>query len=174
MIVVAPRAWQPALQEFVTYKRKLLRVEVRPLEEVLQVATGVDDLEKLKRFLYAEWRERGLRYVLLVGDVDVMPVRYMVLDRVTPAAYDYAFCWLQHGKSAERVDSGRWFCAGAGQCIGTALSGHERKYGDVRCAQFGLRRGATREHIRLGDCWAAAVRFYFEAEHLASLKPNAD
>jgi hypothetical protein len=29
--------------------------------------------------------------VLLVGDVDVMPVRYMVLDRVTPAAFDYAF-----------------------------------------------------------------------------------
>src|SRR5262249_5394758 len=25
------------------------------------------------------------------GDVDVMPVRYMVLDRVTPAAFDYAF-----------------------------------------------------------------------------------
>ena len=32
-----------------------------------------------------------LRYVLLVGDADVMPVRYMVLDRVTPAAFDYAF-----------------------------------------------------------------------------------
>ena len=29
--------------------------------------------------------------MLLVGDVDVMPVRYMVLDRVTPAAFDYAF-----------------------------------------------------------------------------------
>lgn len=28
---------------------------------------------------------------LLVGDVDVMPVRYMVLDRLTPAAFDYAF-----------------------------------------------------------------------------------
>ena len=27
---------------------------------------------------------RRLRYVLLVGDADVMPVRYMVLDRVTP------------------------------------------------------------------------------------------
>ena len=29
--------------------------------------------------------------MLLVGDADVMPVRYMVLDRVTPAAFDYAF-----------------------------------------------------------------------------------
>ncbi len=29
--------------------------------------------------------------MLLVGDADIMPVRYMVLDRVTPTAYDYAF-----------------------------------------------------------------------------------
>ena len=29
--------------------------------------------------------------MLLVGDVDVLPVRYMVLDRITPAAFDYAF-----------------------------------------------------------------------------------
>lgn len=90
LFVVAPRGWLPALEEFIPYKRTLLPVEVRPLEEVLQKATGADDPEKLKRFLYTEWRGRGLGYVLLVGDVDVMPVRYMVLDRVSPAAYDYA------------------------------------------------------------------------------------
>src|ERR1019366_3631019 len=39
----------------------------------------------------SEWRGRGLGYALLVGDVDVLPVRYMCLDRVTPAAFDYAF-----------------------------------------------------------------------------------
>ena len=27
---------------------------------------------------------------------------------------------------------------------------------------------------RLGDCWAGAIRHYYEAEHLARLKPNAD
>lgn len=90
-LVVAPRAWLPTLEEFVAYKRTRLPTEVRPLEDILHGSTGADDPEKLKRFLYAEWRERGLGYVLLVGDVDVMPVRYMVLDRVTRAAYDYAF-----------------------------------------------------------------------------------
>ena len=29
--------------------------------------------------------------MLLVGDATVLPVRYMVLDRVTPAAFDTAF-----------------------------------------------------------------------------------
>ncbi len=52
---------------------------------------GVDDPEKLKRFLYAAWQKRNAHYVLLVGDATVMPVRYMVLDRVTPAAFDTAF-----------------------------------------------------------------------------------
>ena len=37
------------------------------------------------------WQEQGVQYVLLAGDADVLPVRYMVLDRVTPAAFDYAF-----------------------------------------------------------------------------------
>ncbi len=61
------------------------------LEKVLGSSPGVDDPEKLKRFLYNAWRKQEAGYALLVGDVDVLPVRYMVLDRITPAAFDYAF-----------------------------------------------------------------------------------
>jgi hypothetical protein len=91
LLIVTPEAFRPALAEFITHKQKLLPTELRSLEDVLKRSRGPDDPEKLKRFLYEEWRARGLGYVLLVGDVDVLPVRYMVLDRVTPAAFDYAF-----------------------------------------------------------------------------------
>jgi hypothetical protein len=91
MLVIAPIAFEAALKEFISYKRTLLPVELVSLETILGKSRGVDDPEKLKRFLYDEWRERGLGYALLVGDVDVMPVRYMTLDRVTPAAFNYAF-----------------------------------------------------------------------------------
>ena len=91
LLVVAPEAWQPALAGFVAFKGRQLPTESRSLESILQTTGGVDDPEKLKRFLHEEWRTRRLGYVLLVGDVDVMPVRFMVLDRVTPAAFDYAF-----------------------------------------------------------------------------------
>ncbi len=91
LLVIAPRAFEPALQDFLSHKRRLRPTEFRSLEAILQQTAGVDDPEKLKRYLYHAWRERGLGYVLLVGDVDVLPVRYMVLDRVTPAAFDYAF-----------------------------------------------------------------------------------
>jgi hypothetical protein len=52
----------------------------------------VDDPERLKRFLYESWKERALGYVLFVGDGDIQPLRYIVTDRKTPAAFDYAFC----------------------------------------------------------------------------------
>lgn len=90
LVVVAPRAFLPALAGFVAHKRKTLPVEIAVLEEVLQ-GPGVDDPEKLKRYLYAAWRARSLRYCLLVGDAGVLPVRYMTLDRNTAAAFDTAF-----------------------------------------------------------------------------------
>ncbi|MCU0982873.1 MAG: C25 family cysteine peptidase, partial [Pirellulaceae bacterium] len=91
LVVVAPSEFQASLAEFLAHKAKQLPTECVALEDVLKGQTGVDDPEKLKRFLFQRWRDDRVGYVLLVGDVDVMPVRYMVLDRVTPAAFDYAF-----------------------------------------------------------------------------------
>lgn len=90
-VVVAPRGLLAPLDEYLAHKRKQMKVEVAVLEEVLAAGTGRDDPEKLKRFLFEAWKERGARYVLLVGDADVLPVRYMVLDRVHQPAFDYAF-----------------------------------------------------------------------------------
>jgi hypothetical protein len=89
--IVAPERFHEALKAYVEHKNKRFATELISLEKTLKSTAGVDDPERLKRLLYDAWRKRHLKYVLLVGDVDVMPVRYMVLDRVTPAAFDYAF-----------------------------------------------------------------------------------
>lgn len=91
LAIIAPRKFSPALSDFLSFKQKSLPAELWILEDVLQKNSGVDDPEKLKKALFKAWRERSLGYALLVGDVDVMPVRFMVLDRVTPTAFDYAF-----------------------------------------------------------------------------------
>lgn len=91
LLIVAPTQFHPALARFVAHKQKLLPVALVALETILDQTRGGDDPEKLKRYLYEQWRGPGLGYVLLVGDGDVLPLRYMVLDRVTPAAFDYAF-----------------------------------------------------------------------------------
>jgi hypothetical protein len=91
VIAVAPERFHPALARWASHKEKRLPVEVVSLEKILASSPGRDEPEKIKKFLYAAWRERGLSYVLLVGDADVLPVRYMVLDRCTTPAFDYAF-----------------------------------------------------------------------------------
>ena len=91
LVVVAPKSFHAALREFTTHKQKRIPTRLVALEEILKVEKGADDPEKLKRFLYSAWKKGEAGYALLVGDVDIMPVRYMVLDRATPAAFDYAF-----------------------------------------------------------------------------------
>jgi Peptidase family C25 len=92
LLVIAPQPLLAATQPLVELRRREgLRAEAVALTEAL-AGDGADDAEKLKRYLFARSeRDRALRYVLLVGDADVMPVRFMVLDRCTPAAFDYAF-----------------------------------------------------------------------------------
>lgn len=91
LVVVAPRAFHEALAKFVIFKTAALPTRIVTLEDVLSRYEGRDDPERLKRFLYEAWRKEGIAYALLVGDADVMPVRYMVLDRKTKPAFDYAF-----------------------------------------------------------------------------------
>jgi Peptidase family C25 len=91
LTVVAPRAFADALGDFVAFKKTRLRTELVFLEDILASSPGTDDAEKLKRFLYEKWRAEKPAFVLLAGDADVLPVRYMVLDRITPAAFDYSF-----------------------------------------------------------------------------------
>lgn len=89
--VIAPDKFRPALVEYVAYKRQFRPTTLVSLEQAIESTPGVDHPERLKRFLYNAWRNERLGYVLLVGDADVMPVRYMVLDRINAAAFDYAF-----------------------------------------------------------------------------------
>lgn len=91
LVVVAPRAFTAGLAPFLEHRRRDLSVELLVYEDALAAHDGADEAEKLKRALHARWRERGMRYVLLAGDADRLPVRYMMLDRVHEPAFDVAF-----------------------------------------------------------------------------------
>jgi hypothetical protein len=91
LAVIAPKNFHGALTDFIAFKTTQLPTRLAGLEDILSATPGSDDPEKLKHWLYNAWKKDGLGYALLVGDGDIMPLRYMVLDRVTPAAFDYAF-----------------------------------------------------------------------------------
>jgi len=107
MVIVAPERFHRELKAFRSYRAAQRPTELVALEAINKSTPGVDDPERLKRWLYKAWKERNVRYVLLVGDADILPVRYMVLDRVTPAAFDYAFypCDLYYADVAKRDGS---------------------------------------------------------------------
>ncbi len=91
LLIVAPRALQVALAPFVAHKQQQMPTSIALLDEILETTSGADDAEKLKRYLYERWKTEPLGYLLLVGDADVLPVRYMVLDRISEPAFNYAF-----------------------------------------------------------------------------------
>jgi hypothetical protein len=91
LLIIAPDAFHETLRDFASFKNARLAAELVSLESILASSGGADDPERLKRYLFARWRDDGAAYALLVGDADVLPVRYMVLDRVTEPAFDFAF-----------------------------------------------------------------------------------
>jgi hypothetical protein len=94
-LVLAPAEWEAELAPMVAARAAQgWSARFLALEDALaapSAAGGADAPERLKKFLHAEWRGAGLTYVLLAGDCDVMPVRFMMLDRVTEPAFDCAF-----------------------------------------------------------------------------------
>lgn len=92
LAIVTPARFLAGLEPFVAWKNAHgVRAESMTLES-LRKGKGKDDAEKVKLWLWEQHRRKPeLRYALLVGDADCFPVRYMVLDRVTPEAFDYAF-----------------------------------------------------------------------------------
>jgi choice-of-anchor C domain-containing protein len=91
LLIVAARADHKILASFVTHKMKLLPTELVALEDVLKEAKGADDAEKLKRYLYDRWKKDQLGYVLLVGDAEVIPVRYASVNNIGPEQGGWAF-----------------------------------------------------------------------------------
>src|SRR5512134_368163 len=91
IIAIAPFEWLPAMKPWVDARKADFDVEAVALEDVLATNEGRDAPERIKRYLWRGWKERNLRYALLVGDADTFPFRFMVLDRCTEAAFDIAF-----------------------------------------------------------------------------------
>lgn len=91
LLIVAPRALASSLADYVVQRRQRMPTDLVELESIFGDSSEREHPERLKRFLYDCWRHGSLRYVLLVGDAHLVPVRYMVLDRVTTDAFDTAF-----------------------------------------------------------------------------------
>jgi hypothetical protein len=64
---------------------------IAALSEIYSSYPGQDESEKVKRCIAALRPPYGIRYVLLFGDSDMMPVRHTKTDRNNKNAADTAF-----------------------------------------------------------------------------------
>ena len=90
-VVLCPAEWVAMMAPYIKVRAADFDVRCVALEDVVVAEQGVDAPERIKRYLYREWREHNLRYALLVGDAATFPVRWMVLARNTDPAFNYAF-----------------------------------------------------------------------------------
>ena len=69
--------WVTFGQEFAEYKTASgILADIVTLEDIKANYNGTDEAEQVKRAIYHNVREHGVKYVLLVGDFGVFPVRY--------------------------------------------------------------------------------------------------
>ncbi|MFN5495484.1 MAG: hypothetical protein ACK5C3_02765, partial [bacterium] len=96
LLVVAPEAYRSALAGFLLERGEQLGAPVAflALEDATRVppdsaaARPADAPELLKREVHRRWRAGEVTALLLVGDVDTLPIRFMKLDRGTKEAFD--------------------------------------------------------------------------------------
>jgi len=77
VVVVTSSALTSAVSPFADYlKRKGYFTEVMPTETIYARYSGRDDQEKIRNMLKDYYAHRGLKYVILAGDVQHVPCRY--------------------------------------------------------------------------------------------------
>lgn len=91
LVVIAPQEWLEDLKGYLEQRKQNVDGSLWSIEQILREEAGVDDAEKIKRFLFRRYSQQKFEHVLLVGDADVLPVRYMMLDRLTAPAANVAF-----------------------------------------------------------------------------------
>lgn len=94
-LVIAPERFREALRPYCEHRTNasphLASFEFVTLERAIELESGRDHAERLKRFLHTRWKEGRITSCLLVGDCDTLPMRSITLDRHTPAAFNWAF-----------------------------------------------------------------------------------
>ena len=73
-LIIYPEAWIDAVSPYVDFKnQKGIKTEMIAVEKIPGYTGTTADTLKIKEYIYTAYFDRGLKYVLLVGDVDKLP-----------------------------------------------------------------------------------------------------
>ncbi len=76
LMIITPSNFVPALERLAKHKdSRGIKTEIVSLEEIYSKYSGYDEAEKIKKAIKDEVENNGIRYVLLVGSIDKLPIR---------------------------------------------------------------------------------------------------
>ena len=90
LLIICPRAYESALQPLADHKNRTgIVTRIVTLDDIYSNYSGlgyVDDAERIKYAINDEYGDHNIKYVMLVGDGNVLPVRYTFgeLDDYSP------------------------------------------------------------------------------------------
>lgn len=91
LLIIGPDVWQTELWAYAKARGNHVSATVETLEALAALDLPGDAAERIKRHIFQRFQAEAVDHVLLVGDADVLPMRYMMLDRVTEPAFHVAF-----------------------------------------------------------------------------------
>lgn len=76
LVIITPKDFKENLTELAAHKNSYgLKTNITTLEDIYSLYTGVDEAEQIKYFIKDAIENWGIKYVLLVGDIRMLPIR---------------------------------------------------------------------------------------------------
>jgi len=103
LLVLGSRKFESAIQPFLDHKNKVMRLPAAFIDiESLRNYSGVDEPEKIKRAIAEAALSKSVRYVMLIGDAALFPVRHRYVSNGN-----------ELGRPSDpKINSGWWFDGG--------------------------------------------------------------
>lgn len=93
LLIVSPNEFRPVLEVLKEHKNAIgMSTDIITLEEIPFHFSGADRAEEIKKAIAYFEAENGVKYVMLVGDMDVLPVRWVAhAETNAPDSHDYYY-----------------------------------------------------------------------------------
>jgi hypothetical protein len=110
LLIIAPEVFEDELEPLKLFKDATGRPSVIvTLEDIYLNYSGADKAEQIKRCIADYEANHSAEYVLLAGDVDLLPMRYFYLKRLNATDVNWLQYYLTDHYYADLYDSGG-FC----------------------------------------------------------------
>jgi hypothetical protein len=83
MVIITPTKFSNELQSLIDHKNLVgVHTFMKTIEEIYQEYNGRDEAEKIKYYIYESVENMDIGYVLLIGDVDITPIRKTEVNHI--------------------------------------------------------------------------------------------